>query len=64
MAWVLLGPALIVALLSLFVVLRRDRTRREQGLPPDVPPRLMVLYRVLAAALLAFVAYSVLANPT
>ena len=59
-AWPILGPALVIAVLSLFLIFRRERLRREQGLPPDVPKPLFLLYRLLALALLGLVAYSVL----
>ena len=59
-AWLVVGPALVIAVLSLFLIFRRERLRREQGLPPDVPKPLFLLYRLLALALVVLVAYSVL----
>ena len=53
------GFPLILLVLALLLSFRGERIRREHLLPSNTPRPLLILYRPVAFAILAFVAYMV-----
>jgi hypothetical protein len=55
----IVGLPWLVAVLALLVIFRRERKRAERGLPPSTSAPLAAVYRVLAVAIVAAVAYAI-----
>ncbi len=58
------GIPLIVAAYASFLIVRRERVRRESGLLPSTPKPALIVYRVIAWAIVALAAYAVFMSVT